>query len=356
MPTSGSYYGSPPIVPPSSQIPEQEKSAIATARDMLFSDESSEKWLTLLMQNWGVDRPEDSPFDDDLARRVFQAIACPGPKTTLSTLYFLMEAVFGSQASLVTQGKRPWRIYEIEPSVTEIEVPFDLLGTSNDVASYLHGWTGETVSGATSTVFSCYGDARVAAVSLVGLNVSVLVSGAYEERVILSATYDPTTDLTQITVTVAFSAPPGASAPFFISVPGDGVSSFRGDYVAPIWYATGNSTSVAANTLTDAGAAMTPNAYVGFFLRLADGDVYYPIDANSATAFTLGANGATPPPGFYAVVASPTDALEESDTPTTPPHADRVYVTGDGLLEVVKQYVAKVCKAASVVVIFDKVG
>jgi len=355
MPTSGSYFDSPTIVPPSTEIPEQEQSAVDSLRDMLFVDTSLGKFLTALGQNYRIRRPDLSPFDDDLYRRIIQAIACPGPKTLLSTLYFLLEAVFGSQGSLVTDGKRPWRVYEVNPNETIIEVPFDLLGTTNETASYLHGWSGVVLDGATTTVFQTKGNALAAADDLVGLGCSVLIDGAWEEQTISTATYDAVSDETEITVGSAYSNTPTAGALFFVTVPGDSTSSYRGDYISPIWYVTGEATSVGPDTFTDSGLSLTPDQYASYFLRLADGAIFYPILSHTSDTFTLGANGATPPAGFYAVVASPADADEQSDTATTPVHDDRVYLQGQGLLDIAKQYILEVLKAAGVVVRFEVV-
>lgn len=348
LPVIGSYFSSPPPPPPKEELSTQEQSAIDSAKDMMFLDTSLEKYLTWLGQNLGIKRSRHVT-NDDVHRKIIQAIACPGPKTTLSTLYFLMEAVFGSQETLRTQSLRPWQIYQVRQMETIIEVPYDLLGTSNENTSYLHGWSGVVLDGATTTVFVCEGDARVAAVTLVGLGLSALVSGTYEERTIATVSYDAAADQTTFTV-AAFSGAPVAGAPFFVNVPGDGTSSYRGDYVAPLWYVQGTSTATGENTLTDSGLALTVDQYAGYFLRLQEGAIYYPILSHTATVFTLGANGGTPPAGDYQVVASATDALEHADTPTTPPHDDRIYITGDDRLEIIKEYVGEILHAAGVVV------
>lgn len=353
MPKVGSYFDSPPIVPPSGQIPEEDLSAIQKAKRQLFVDTAEGIYLTNLGQNFGVPRPPMDPDDDDLYRLVIQAIAFQ-PKTILCTLYSLMSAVFGPQSKYTTLSQRPWRIYEVNDNEFIVEVPFDLLGTSNDTASYLHGFSGVVLSGATTTAFSCRGNAKLSAVSLVGLGASILISGTYEEQAIATAIYDPTTDTTSFT-TAAFSGAPDPGASFFITVPGDEVSSFRGDYLSPTWYERGTATAVSSDSLTDSGLSMTTNQYVGYYLRLANGRIFYPITANDATSFTLDAQGRTPPSGFYAVVKTPFDADEESDTPTTPPHADRVFVTGLGLLEVAKFYIDLLLHAADVTVRYETV-
>lgn len=354
MPTAGSYASSPPIAPPGTQIPEQDQSAVESARDMMFLDTAVDQFLTYAGQNFGIRRPDASPFDDDMYRKIVQAIALT-PKTTLGTLHFLLSAIFGSQESLVTQGLRPWRVYQVIVNEIVIEVPFDLIGTSNDVASYLHGWSGVVLSGATTTVFTTRGDPRSAAGSLVGLGCSAFVSGAWEERTVVFVSYDEATDVATVT-TAAFSAPPDAGAAFFINVPGDGVTSFRGDYLSPLWYEVGSATAVAADSLTDSGLSMSVDEHVGRYLRLADGAIHYRIESNTSDTFALAAGGATPPLGAYAVVDSPSDANEESDGAETPPHADRVYLTGDGKIDVVRQYVDELLRAAGVVVRWEKVG
>ncbi len=353
MPGVGSFFDSPPITPPSRQIPEQDQSACEQVRDALLADKSQAQYLSALGQNYGIRRPDVAPSDDEIFRRVFQAIACPGPKTSLSTLYFLLEAVFGSQASYVSLSQRPWRVYEVNPVETIIEIPYELIATDNETASYLHGFSGVVLDGATTTVLSFSGNALEAASSLVGLGISVFISGVWEEQTILTATYDEAVDETEVEVASAYSGTPDPGAAFFITVPGDEVSSFRGDYISPTWRVYGESTSVGVNSLVDSGLSLTPNEFAGQFLRLADGKIHYPILSHDATTFTLGANGAVPPAGFYAVVLSPNDALEESDGDDTPPHDDRIYVQGYGKAEIVRQYVLEVLKPAGVVVRFE---
>jgi hypothetical protein len=43
-------------------------------------------------------------------------------------------------------------------------------------------------------------------------------------------------------------------------------------------------------------------------------------------------------------------AQEVADTPTTPPHSDRVYLTGTGLYQVVQFYLDLLVRAAGIVV------
>lgn len=50
------------------------------------------------------------------------------------------------------------------------------------------------------------------------------------------------------------------------------------------------------------------------------------------------------------------DATHQADTPTTPPHRDRVYLSGDGRLEVFKFYMDLLVRAAGIVVRYEKVG
>jgi hypothetical protein len=66
---------------------------------------------------------------------------------------------------------------------------------------------------------------------------------------------------------------------------------------------SGTSTAVAANSLTNSGAAMTVNAYAGMKLRASNGTAYT-ITSNTATAFVLVASGATPAAGAYVVFRS----------------------------------------------------
>lgn len=354
MSAESGYVSTPGGLYPAGTVPDESSSAIQQAKDMLFVDTALGPFLTALGQNYGIPRPRLAPADDETYRLIIQAIAFL-PKTILSTLYYLMQAVFGSQAVYTTFGQRPWRIYEVNPNEFIIEIPYELLGTSNENASYLHGFAGLVLAGATSTVISCQGDARAAAVDVVGLGLSIWSGTAYEEHSITAVTYDPSTNLSQLTVVSAFSFTPAPNAPFFITVPGDTLSSFRGDYLAPIWYLRGTLTSSDLDLATDSGLAMTTNQYAGFYLRLRDGRIHYPILGNTTTTFTLAANASKPSLGYYAVVASPVDGDEEADGIATPPHADRVYITGDGRLEIVKYYMLEITRASGVVLRIEKV-
>jgi hypothetical protein len=44
------------------------------------------------------------------------------------------------------------------------------------------------------------------------------------------------------------------------------------------------------------------------------------------------------------------DATEHADTSTTPPHSDRVYLQGDGILEIAKFYLARIVRASGIIV------
>lgn len=352
MPVTVDFSSSAQVVPSAAELAQQDKSDIQKARDGLFVDTAVEIWLSYLGQNWNIERPKLSPFDDEMYRRIIQAIALL-PKTVLSTLYFLLEAVFGSQASIVAGGGRAWQVYEVYPNEIIIEIPLALISASNENASYLHGFSGVVLSGATTTVFSSRGDATKAAVTLVGLQASALIAGAYVARTISGASYNATIDQTQVTV-AALPSPPDPGAPFFINVPGNLVSSYRGDYLAQTAYEKSVATSVATNTLTDTTRAMGSGAYVGYFLRFESG-LFYKITANTATVFTLAASGATPPLATYAVYKFITDAQEHADGSDTPSHVDRVYLTGDGKFEIIRQYMTKLVRASGVVLRLEKV-
>lgn len=354
MSAESGYISTPGGPYPAGTVPDESSSAIQQAKDMLFVDTALGPFLTALGQNYGIPRPRLAPADDDTYRLIIQAIAFL-PKTILSTLYYLMQSVFGSQSVYTTFGQRPWRIYEVNPNEFIIEIPYELLGTSNENASYLHGFAGLVLAGATSTVLSCHGDVRTAAVDLTALGVSVWSGTVFEEQSITAVTYDLPTNVSQVTVVSPFSFTPAPNTPFFITVPGDTVSSFRGDYLAPIWYLRGTLTASLADQATDSGLAMTTDQYVGFYLRLRGGRIHYPIVGNTTTTFMLAANGAVPSLSYYAVVASPVDGDEEADGIATPPHADRVYVTGDGRLEIVKYYMVEITRASGVVLRIEKI-
>lgn len=352
MPVTTDFSSSAEITPSASSFVPSEKSAIQLAKEALFVDTAKEKWLAYIGQNWNIARPKLAPTDDVMYSRIIQAIAVL-PKTILSTLYYLLEAIFGSQASIVAVGGRPWRVYQVNPNELIIEIPVDLLAASNESATYLHGFSGVVLSGATTTVFSCSGDVRVSAVNLVGLGASVLINGVYEEKTISIVSYNSTTDQMQLT-TAAYSNAPTAGAPFFVNVPGDGTSSYRGDYVGQTAFIKSTATSVGADTLTDSTLAMTTDQYVGYYLRFTS-IVFYRITSNTATTFTLAGNGATPPLAEYTVNKHILDADEAVDEATTPPHADRIYITGDGKFEIARQYLESLVLASGVVLRLEKV-
>lgn len=98
------------------------------------------------------------------------------------------------------------------------------------------------------------------------------------------------------------------------------------------------STSVAANTLTDSTLIMTVNAHVDHYLKDSAGSVFL-ITANSTTAFTLDADGATPASGAYTVHAFNPDPLV--------PNTDYKFNEANGDVELIEALVEHDCLVAA---------
>ena len=259
-------------------------SAVHRARLSMFLDSAENLYLNRLGGNAGIPRHPLAANNDDLYRNLIAVLAWQ-PKTVLQTFYAVASAVFGTQALLVSAQRRPWRVFEVNPNEIIFELPLSFTASSNETSTYLHGFAGAVLPASDVTHIVTAGDATKVAASLVTLNAYVLDTGSlpYVAHGILSASYDSPSDTTTITLSSALSSSSAIGTTFFIDVPGDEVSSYRGDYFA-------------------------------------------------------------------------LNALQVADTPTTPTHDDRVYLTGEGLLDLFLYYINLFVRASGVVLRVARVG
>lgn len=90
---------------------------------------------------------------------------------------------------------------------------------------------------------------------------------------------------------------------------------------------SGSSTSVGVNTLTNSGATMTSQQYVGYFLTDSAG-IIWEIVANTATVFTVAANDLTPTAGAYTVNQKLVTLLDSANVFHNAMVRMRIHVTG----------------------------
>lgn len=116
--------------------------AVVTAKNMLFVDTAVEEYLHRLGSNYGVPPPEADPANEVLYRKFIQLLAAQ-PKTQRRIVVQMLEILFGTKATLIAAGKRPWAIYETQPNVLTVEIPNSLVPAAPpDNAFYLHGLGG----------------------------------------------------------------------------------------------------------------------------------------------------------------------------------------------------------------------
>lgn len=332
----------------------QTDSMIRTAKQMMLLRTSVAPWLDVIGNNYGIPRP-DQTNDDEIYRRCIMVLAWQ-PKTILFTTYGLMSAVFGTQDSFVAQNIRPWRIYEVNPNEFIIEIPSELLATSNENATYLHGWSGYAfvASGPTDT-FTTPGDvSQASATTLVGKNLYVYISGTWTAYTVSTFSYSSSTNTSTIKLSAATL--PAGGGPFYLDVPGDGTASYPGDFLATSGFVGSYSTTAgpATNTLhvvgdcsqdVDTNGGQTIHISIsGTVTTRVVSSVSYSSTTNISTVVIT----TTDVPGG---LAGETFLLPEeaADTPTTAPHGLRVYITGTGLFEIVKFYMDLLVRAAGIV-------
>jgi len=238
------------LVGPVNMSNVQDRSAIDQARDSMFVNTASGKFLTDLGSNYGVPRPPQSPFDDELFRRIVPVLAWL-PKTPLLVTYKLAEVIFGTQAVVQTQYGHTWQIYEVNPNEIIFECPIGLIAGNTETASYMHGYPGTTgaVTGPTNTITNVGSDARLAVSgsNLTGFTIYVFFTGAWQTYTISSSSYNLGTQ-TNTFVLSASTVPTGDSYPFFIDIPS--ANSFNpGDYMMSDATVTADGTNPPHNDL-----------------------------------------------------------------------------------------------------------
>jgi hypothetical protein len=344
-----------PEHPPVGESSLVEFSAIQLARMSMLLSTAQGNWLTILGQNYGIPRPPLSD-DDDLYRGIIPVLAWQ-PKTIKNTLYALIGAVLGTQDSIVASGNRAWQVYEVNANEIVIEIPLQLIGTSNTDASYLHGFYGYgfVTGGSSTNTFTAIGDATQAASSLVGLALHFNTSSnTWTDYTILSASYSTSTNLT--TFVVSASTIPSGGGKFYVEVPGDGVSSFTGDFLATSGF-VGNYDAV------DGGGGTTTLKVIGDATTtlLVDDSVTIAVNGIPTVTTITGTSGysLTTNVTTYTValtihgsqtLQSIVQLSDVDDQLTTVPSSERVFLTGDGLYEIVEFYLDLLAHAAGVTV------
>lgn len=347
MPFSITYTPTP--LPPS---PVQQRSIIADLRRAMLVGYADGSDLDAVGNNYDIPRP-DNVADDVLYSNLVQLLAWY-PKTITSTLYKLMEIVFGSQVSFRAIGQRPWRIYEVNANEIIIELPLALVATGQENASYLHGWSGyAAVPSGPSDQFTTPGDVtEAAATTLVGMSVYVITAPqTFTGYTIVSTSYDAPSDTS--TVVVSASTLPAGGGFFYIDVPGDGVASYVGDYVASSGFVGSFSTAGGpTNTIEIVGDATRDVAVNDQVQLFYDGEdtTYIVVSksySSSTNLTTMVVNASTVPGGLSnAAIVRP----QEQADGVNPPHSSRIYFTGTGRYEIVAQYLDLLVRAAGIIV------
>lgn len=338
-----------PLVPPTGEF----ASAVRRARLSMLVDSADGNFLSIIGNSFGVPRPPQV-VGDEMYRQLVQLLSWL-PKTILSTTYKLCEIILGTQASIVLTGNRPWKLYEVNANEFIIELSLGLISASNENASYLHGPSGYgfVPSGPVDT-FTTPGNLQVAsATTFVGMTLMFNTGpGVWTEYTVVSFAYSLITNTS--TVQVSAATLPGGGGGFYILVPGDEVSSYRGDHLA--------SGGIIAPFSTAVGPPTTTLLVTGdLTLDVTAGD---PVQGSTTTipivtsVFSLSYSVATNITTVVVLDAFPGGLVGQTfkreqlaaDTPTTPSHADLVYLTGLGLYEVVQYYLDFLVRASGIVV------
>jgi hypothetical protein len=303
--------------------------------------------------NHGVPRPQLS--NSDTLYRALLFVLMWQPKAILSSVYNLLGAVFGTQEVIRSGGGRPWRVYEVNANEIVIEVPSALVAGTTEIASYLHGANGfaRVPAGPSNTFTTDFDLSLSSAVTIVGLNIYVETApGTWTTYTVSAYSFSAGT----ATVQVSAATLPTGGGSFYLEVPGDLVASYRGDYLATGGEAQ-STYSTAAGPLTntllvvgDVTQSVQPSVAAlisisGVFQTRIVSTIAY----NNATNVTTVVLTTTDVPGgqanqVFLVVQ------ELADTGITPPHNDRIYLTGTGLYQVVQFYLDLLVRAAGIVV------
>lgn len=328
-------------------------SVIQQVRQMLLVSSSVGTYLDAVGNNRGLPRPENTS-DDELYRRVIKALAWL-PKGLLLSYYALLSAVLGTQEQVRLRIGRPWRLYEVNANEVIIELPAALISGTLETSTYLHGASGYArVPSGPSNTFTTDTDLQLSsAVTVVGLAIHVETApGTWTDYTVSGYSFNAGTSTA--TVQVSASTLPTGGGRFYLEVPGDGVDSYRGDYVATGGVQTLYSTAAGppTNTLSAVGD-VTRGVVPGMTVQVSVGGVFQQrvvssLSYSSTTNVTTVVVTATITGGQ---LKQPFLAAQEvADTATTPPHSDRAYLTGTGLYQIVKFYLDLLVRTSGVVV------
>lgn len=327
-------------------------SVIRQVRQALLVSGAGGAYLDAVGNNRGVPRPPGTT-DDELYRRVAKALMWL-PKGLPLSWYSLLSAVFGTQEQVRVQLGRPWRVYEVNPNEVIIELPGALISGTLASSTYLHGASGfaRVASGPSNTFTTDFNLQLSSAVTVVGLAIHVETTpGTWTDYTVTSYSFNAGTSTA--TVQVSASTLPTGGGRFYLEVPGDGTASYRGDYVATGGVQTTYSTVAgpATNTLSVVGD-VTRAVLHGVVVTISVNGVFSTRVVNT-TSYSSTTNSTT-------VVITTTDVpggqvsqpfvlpQEAADTVTTPPHNDRIYLTGTGLYQVVQFYLDLLVRTAGV--------
>lgn len=295
--------------------------------------------------------------DNTIYRNVIQCLSWTSVGTK-RVLMRLLEVIFGTRTALIEAGDRPWEVFEFTNEIV-IELPMSLIQTSNDNASYLHGASGYALNatGSTSSTFTAPGNLQASsATTLVGMTIDLYLSGAWDSsRTISAISYSASTDITTVTVSGAAIIPTGG-CPFFIGIDGDGVESYRGDYLArgrqvlPYKTPTGGGTTNTINLYDDQTQFFEDDGRISVFYNGA----FHEHTLTAAPTYTVSTNitelTVTPalPQSLSSILLV---LLEKADsvTPATASHVDRVYLAGYGLYDVFRFYYDLLARGAGII-------
>ena len=325
-------------------------SQIQLLRQALLVNYAVGQQLDAVGNNHGVPRPEDTE-DDDLYRGVIKALAWL-PKQILLSYYSLLTAVFGTQEAVKSTVGRPWRVFEVNANEVIIELPAEIIAGNTEVSTYLHGASGyaRVASGPSNTFSADFDLSLSSAVSIVGLNVYV-ETAPHTWTAYTVSSYGFSAGVA--TVVVSASTLPTGGGRFYLEVPGDLVDSYRGKYIASGGFESTFSTTPGpdTNTLLVVGDA-TRDVPTGVTILVSVNNIFQ-TRVTSTLSYSTATNVTT-------VVLTTTDvpggqvdqvvllAQEVTDTPTTPPHSDRIYFAGTGLYQVVQFYLDLLVRTAGV--------
>lgn len=348
-----------PIAPKRQSGSIETSSAIQDVRASLLTPFAIGSYLTTIGQNYGVPRAPQLNINDDTLYRSIIPVLAWSAKTIKRTTYTLLNTIFGTQAAIAATGHRPWRVYEVSPNEIVFEIPVFLIATTNENASYLHGWSGYALNATGSSQATCtaVGDVRTAsALTIAGSAVFwIYTSGVWSVNTPSSVTYSAVTNLT--TITLPSAVIPSGGCPFFVDIAGDNAThSFRGDYLA-----SGSFSAPFFNNIGDPATelfvsgditqALNIGSQVALLFNgvshsaiLALSPVYNTVTNLTFVTITVGITT-----GVSGILVHPLD-VADGTLPPTAPHNDRVYLAGFGLYDVFKFYYDLLVRAAGIVV------